>query len=267
MKLTTSSPQILIKLGGSILDDEQLISSLATDIKKLSEANYQVILVHGGSKAINKALAFYNIQSEFIAGLRVTSAEAVKIIEMVLCGEVNQILVRKLNAIGVRAVGLSGADQQMLLCDYFSQQHGFVGEIKAVNSGIIKHILASDNGIPVIASIGTDEEGNPLNINADLAACHIANTLGVNQLIYLTDQPGIFDKEGKVFARLTAVELQTLIDKETVKAGMLIKVKAILASLKASLKEIHILNGNQAQILPDLILSQKKLGTLCTPGY
>ncbi len=199
----------------------------------------------------------HNIQSEFIAGLRATSAEAIKIIEMVLCGEVNQLLVRKLNAAGVRAVGLSGADQQMLLCNYFSQQHGFVGEIKTVNSEIIQHILASDNCIPVIASIGTDEEGNALNINADLAACQIANTLAVDQLIYLTDQAGIFDHEGKVYTQLTAAELQTLIHEKIVKAGMLIKVKAILASLTSSLREIHILNGNQAQILPDLLLSQK----------
>ena len=112
---------LLIKAGGSILDEEHLVTSLCADIKVLADSGWKVILVHGGSKAINKALQHHGIESEFIDGLRVTSSAAMNIIETALCGEVNQALVRKLNSLGTNAIGLSGADQQLLLCDYYSQ--------------------------------------------------------------------------------------------------------------------------------------------------
>lgn len=258
---------LLIKVGGSILHDEQKILSLCLDIKTIKEAGFQIILVHGGSKAINEALMVHGIQSEFIDGLRVTSAAAVKVIEMVLCGHVNLSIVKKLNSLDVSAIGLSGADQQMLLCDYYSQAHGFVGEIKAINTAIIHHLLSFENtgssSIPVISTIGVDKKGNALNINADMAACHIANALGVDQLIYLTDQDGIYDSNGNLFAKLTEENLQTLIDESIVSGGMLIKAKAVLASLKVGINQISILNGNQKNVLLDVIFNEKKVGTLC----
>lgn len=258
---------LLIKVGGSILHDEQKIVSLCLDIKIIKEAGFQVILVHGGSKAINEALTIHGIQSEFVDGLRVTSAAAVKIIEMVLCGHVNLLMVKKLNSLGVAAIGLSGADQQMLLCDYYSKIHGFVGEIRSINTAIIHHLLSfkntDSNSIPVISTIGVDKEGNALNINADMAACHIANALRVEKLIYLTDQDGIYDSNGNIFSQLSEEHLQTLIDLSIVSGGMLIKAKAVLASLKVGLNQISILNGNQKNVLLDVIFNEKKVGTLC----
>jgi acetylglutamate kinase len=255
---------ILIKAGGSILHDEERTSLLCDDIKSLKEAGFKIILVHGGGKAINEALTIHGIESEFIDGLRVTSAAAIKVIEMVLCGQVNQLLVRKLNHLRVNAIGLSGAENQMLLCDYYSQQHGFVGDIKAVNPFFVNHILASLDSIPVIASIGIDKAGNALNINADMAACHLANSLGVDQLIYLTDQDGIYNDQGKIFSSLSEQNLQQLIHHSIVEGGMLVKVKAILASLKAGLEGIMVLNGKQNQILLDAVLHKKGVGTLCS---
>ena len=258
---------LLIKVGGSILHDEQKIASLCQDIKTIKEAGFQVILVHGGSKAINEALTIHGIQSEFVDGLRVTSAAAIKIIEMVLCGHVNLLMVKKLNSLGVAAIGLSGADQQMMLCDYYSKIHGFVGEIKSINTAIIHHLLSfkntDSNSIPVISTIGVDKAGNALNINADMAACHIANALHVEKLIYLTDQDGIYDSEGNIFSQLSEEHLQTLIEKSIVSGGMLIKVKAVLASLKVGLNQISILNGNQKNVLLDVLFNEKKVGTLC----
>jgi acetylglutamate kinase len=258
---------LLIKVGGSILHEEQKIISLCKDIKTIKEAGFQIILVHGGSKAINETLTLHGIQSKFVDGLRVTSAAAVKIIEMVLCGHVNLSIVKKLNRIGVSAIGLSGADQQMLLCDYYSKTHGFVGEIKAINTAIIHHLLSFKNtgssSIPVISTIGVDKEGNALNINADMAACYIANALHVDQLIYLTDQDGIYDSNGELFSQLSEENLQALIDQSIVSGGMLIKAKAVLASLRAGLNQILILNGNQKNVLIDVLFNEKNLGTLC----
>jgi acetylglutamate kinase len=258
---------LLIKIGGSILHDEQSIISLCMDIKTIKEAGFQIILVHGGSHAINEALTIHGIQSEFVDGLRVTSAAAVKIIEMVLCGHVNLAIVKKLNSMGVSAIGLSGADQQMLLCDYYSKTHGFVGEIKAINTAMIHHLLSfkqtSSSAIPVISTIGVDKAGNALNINADLTACHLANALNVDQLIYLTDQDGIYDSHGNVFSQLSEEKIQTLIDHAIVSGGMLVKARAVLASLKAGLTDILILNGNQKNVLLDVLLNEEKHGTSC----
>ncbi len=254
--------KIVIKIGGSVLHDENTIELLCNDIKQLTESGYKVILVHGGGKAINASLKIHGIQSEFIDGLRVTNADAMKIIEMVLCGQVNQSLVRKLNNKGLPAIGLSGADHHLLSCKKYSQQHGFVGEIQSVNTSLIRHIL-SHQSIPVIASIGIDTQGDPLNVNADMAACHIANALDVHQLIYLTDQDGIYDENGNVLPTLNAGALQTLINQGTVTDGMLIKTKAILTSLKSGLNKIHILNGNRKRVINDLLFTDIFSGTVC----
>lgn len=258
---------LLIKVGGSILHDLEKITALCQEIKIIKEVGYQVILVHGGSKAINESLSIHGIESEFVDGLRVTSAAAIKIIEMVLCGHVNLLMVKKLNSLGMTAIGLSGADQQLLLCDYYSKIHGYVGEIRSINTSIIHHLLSFKpgdlNAIPVISTIGVDSQGNALNINADMAACHIANALGVDQLVYLTDQDGIYDRNGEILSHLSLKNIEALIDNKVVSEGMLIKAKAVLGSLRVGLNQISIVNGHQPQVLQDLILNNKTVGTLC----
>lgn len=258
---------MLIKIGGSILNKESLITSLCEDIQLLKKNGIKVVLVHGGSKAINEYLDIHQVDSHFIDGLRVTSEKAIKVIEMVLCGHVNKLLVRKLNSIGLNAVGLCGSDDSMLKCDYYSSQHGFVGKIKQVFPEAILNLLsfqdALHGSIPVIAPIGVDEEGNPLNINADVAASEIAHALKVNKLIYLTDQEGVYDEQGHVYSELKEDELALLVEKGIVKDGMLVKVKAILAALQSDLNEIHILNGNKPHILIEELFTLTGAGTLC----
>ena len=268
MKLIpTGNNLLLIKIGGSILHDEKKIDSLCKDIKTIKDSGFDVVLVHGGSKAIYEALAIHGIPSEFVDGLRVTSAAAIKIIETVLCGQVNLAIVKNLNRLGTNAIGLSGAYQQLLLCDYHSEIHGFVGEIKSIHTALIHHILSfqnnGSNSIPVISTIGVDKEGKALNINADMAAYHIACALGVHQLIYLTDQDGIYNSHGQIVSQLSNHNLQTLIDESIVSGGMLIKAKAVLAALNAGLNHVSILNGNQKNVLLDVILHKKMAGTLC----
>lgn len=254
---------ILIKAGGSILHEMKSVFSLCNQIKAITEAGYKVILVHGGGKAINEALSIHGIESEFIDGLRVTSKAAIKVIEMVLCGQVNQLLVRQLTHKGIKAMGISGVENQLLLCDFYSKNHGYVGEIKTVNTQFLSHLLFSLNTIPVIASIGIDKKGNALNINADLAASELAKSLNVDQLIYLTDQEGIYDEQGQFLTSLSLSSLMQLIDNAIVSGGMLVKVKAILASLTAGLHEICVLNGRKKGVLVDTILQGKNLGTRC----
>ncbi len=257
----------LIKLGGSILHDDQLIKTLCDDLKILKNTGIKIILVHGGSKAINQYLEINNIPSEFVDGQRVTTPEAMKIIEMVLCGHVNKVLVRKLNNIGIDAIGLSGTDNNMLQCDYYSKEHGCVGTIHAVNTDPIKYLLTHQNfgfdSIPVIAPIGVDADGNAMNINADFAASHIATAMQVDKLIYITDQDGIYDKNGKVFSVLSREDLLTLIDNTTVDGGMLVKVKAILSALNTNLNHVHILNGNKPHVLIEEFFTEHGVGTLC----
>jgi acetylglutamate kinase len=259
------SDTILIKLGGSILHQEETIDALCRDIQRLRENNQKILLVHGGSKAINEALKQYHIEAEFIDGLRVTSNKAIKIIEMVLCGQVNQILVRGLNHHQVPAIGLSGAENRMLFCKPHSEVHGFVGDIETVHPGMILHLLSCEPALmPVIASIGVNEAGQAMNINADLAAAHLAASLNVKQLIYLTDQDGIYDQERRLFSMLSISQLIELINEGIVTGGMLVKVRAILHALHQGLDEVLILNGQKEDVLSKVILNQERQGSLCT---
>lgn len=255
---------ILIKVGGSVLHNEESTYSLCQELKTISAQGFKAIIVHGGSKAINEALAIYGVQSSFIQGLRQTTQEAMKIIEMVLCGQVNQHLVRNLNRLNVPAIGVSGATNQTLVCNYVSEEHGFVGEIKTVNTSYLEYLLnAKENFIPVIASLGVDELGNAMNINADLVASYLANALKVQKLIYFTDQEGIYDHQGNLFTLLSEEHLEELVEKSIVKDGMLVKVKAILESLRKGLNRILIANGHQKNILTHALLAEKSVGTLC----
>ncbi len=256
---------ILIKLGGSILNNKAAISSLCQEIKTLRESGFKLIIVHGGSKAINEALAIYGIESQIIQGMRKTSLEAIQIIEMVLCGQVNQALVRHLNQIAVPAVGLSGAGNNTIVCDYLSAELGFVGEIKTINPSLIHHLLeAKEAYIPVIASLGVNESGTALNINADFAASCLANTFDVQKLIYITDQQGIYDRNGKLLTTLSETQLLNLVKQSIVKDGMLVKVKAILQAMQCGLDSIFIANGNQQKVLTEMLINGKNPGTLCT---
>ncbi len=257
----------LIKLGGSILDNDTLIESMCADLKLLKQAGINIIIVHGGSKAINSALTMHNIESQFIDGLRVTSLAAMNIIEMVLCGQVNTLLVRKLNHIGIQAVGLAGSDGNMLLCDYYSKQHGYVGTISSVDCSPIMQLISRQSTtsdiIPVIAPVGVDKQGNPMNINADHAAAELAVALQVDKLIYLTDQDGIYDQHGTLLSELCYAELNKLIDNKTVYGGMLTKVRAILSVLENNSNDIHILNGNTNHVLFEELFTVNGVGTLC----
>ncbi len=257
-----SGCQFLIKLGGSILENTTLMKKICFDFQLLRAANIKIILVHGGGKAIDQALKVYKLKSVFKDGLRVTTSAQMKVIEMVLSGQINKLLVRTLNAMGISAVGLSGADHQMLCCQPWSSEHGHVGRIQTINAVMIEQLHAI-HLLPVIAPIGVGEKGKAYNINADWVASCLAVALKVDKLIYLTDQDGIQNKDHQVISTANAAGLHHLIQDKVVSDGMLTKVSAILHALKKGIDNIHIVNGHRPHAVIQETFTKNGVGTLC----
>ncbi|QFF97971.1 acetylglutamate kinase [Psychrobacillus glaciei] len=239
----TAPKRIVIKLGGSML--ERLNENFFTNFKKLQAAGNELIIVHGGGPAINEALAKNNITSTTVNGIRVTSAEAVGIVQSTLIGKVNPALVYELNKSGIAAIGLNGYDSKLLQCTILHKEtYGFVGEIKKVNSSLLKTLLA--NGItPVISSISCTEEGTPLNINADTVASEIALAIKAESLQFVTDIPGIQIK-GEVQQIATPSAISDWMVSGDVYGGMIPKVTAALDCLEAGIPSVQIV-GDQLE--------------------
>ena len=256
---------ILVKLGGSALKDVELVKTLCEDLALINSVGISVILVHGGGPSITDELNLRGIKSEFIEGQRVTTTEMVEVIEMVLCGKINKRIVRTLNASGIKAVGLSGTDADMLLCERDMKLQN-VGIVKKVDADLLLPYLAKNEKqaiIPVIAPVGVDGNGNALNVNADWAASRIAQALGIKKLIYLTDQDGILDSHGQLISELDASELEDLIKKEVVTGGMLAKTRTILHALRHQVQNIHIINSKRPHSLVEELFTNRGIGTVC----
>ncbi len=262
-----SGKLVLIKIGGSLLEDPELVKQLCQDLSLLRAVGIQLILVHGGGKAINQELQLHQIPTTFIDGLRVTTPETMNIVEMVLCGKINKMLVRTLNSMGVNVAGFSGADGNLFLCDQYSEHHGHVGKISKVNKDFLQTFLAGqyyDKGIiPVIAPVGINSQGSAMNINADWAASKLASALGVTKLIYLTDAAGINDKQGGLISETSLSELGQFVEDSVVTDGMLTKVKAIMSALDEGLPKVHIIGGKRKHSLIEELFTAEGVGTVC----
>lgn len=240
-KLTqhTAPKRIVIKLGGSML--ERLDENFFITLKKLQAAGTELIIVHGGGPAIDKELAKNNIVSTTINGFRVTTAEAIGIVQSTLVGQVNPALVHQLNKSAIAAIGLNGSDGNLLKCTILNKEiYGFVGEIKSVNSSILEMLLA--NGItPVISSISCTEEGTPLNINADTVASKITLAIKAESLLLVTDMPGI-RIGGEVQLVVTPTKIDKWIASGEIYGGMIPKVNAALDCLAAGIPSVQIVD-------------------------
>jgi len=259
---------LLMKIGGAALTDPALVKALCSDLALIRHAGVKVVLVHGGGPSINQELMLRGLTWEFIGGQRATTPEMMDIVEMVLCGGVNRKIVRTLNAAGVLAAGVSGSDARLLQCKQASPKLGQVGAIEAVNPAVIQQYLATQREpgqgmIPVIAPVGSGKSGQAFNVNADWAAAHIAVALGIQKVIYLTDQDGILDGAGKIVSELDAGELEQLIESGVVKGGMLAKAQTMLFALKSSVQELHVLNARREHCLIDELFTNAGVGTLC----
>lgn len=233
---------IVLKCGGSTIDT--LSDSFFKNVKKLQEKGLKPILVHGGGPAIEAMLTKLDIKAEFVNGLRKTTEQVMEVVEMVLTGDVNNSLTRKLNQVGIQAVGLSGCDANLLVAKQVREPElGYVGEVIDVNIPLIHTFL--DKGIvPVIAPVGIGSDGVLYNVNADTAAGAVAKAVQAKQLVFVTDVPGIM-RENKLLQDVTENEINKLIKQGVIYGGMIPKVKAALASLSHDLQEVMIVDGNQ----------------------
>jgi acetylglutamate kinase len=260
--------QIIVKLGGSVLQDDILLHSICEDLTAIRKVGVSIILVHGGGPAINEELKRRGIEWNFIDGLRVTTPEMMSVIEMVLCGNVNRRIVRALGAAGLKAVGFSGADASTLICRKTDERLGQVGTIERVNAQLIDHVLGmkdelGERGIPVIAPVGVGRDGSAFNINADWVASRVASHCSVTKMVFLTDQDGILDSSGRLIPELDAGELEQLIEDGTVKGGMLAKARTILHALQNKVTDVHILNAKAPNALIAELFTDQGSGTVC----
>lgn len=252
---------ILVKLGGAAIDDPAKVEAICDDLRSIRSVGVNVVLVHGGGPAINRELKARGIGWEFIEGQRVTTPEMMNVIEMVLCGGVNRRLVRALEKSGVRAVGMSGSDADTLHCHQASAQLGKVGYIEKVDSTMIHSILK--DGIPVVAPIGAGQGGEVFNINADWAASRIAQALGITKVLFLTDQDGVLNGQGRLIPEIDAADLESLIESGVVTGGMLAKAQTVLSALRNGVTEVHIMNAGRPHALVEELFTAGGVGTIC----
>ena len=233
--------KVVIKLGGASLQDEAVLNTFTSALKEYRKYGYQVVVVHGGGPAINQELTKKHIQWNFYQGQRITTPEMIGVIEDVLHNKVNKQLVDHLNLEGVPAIGISGAEDNLLFCTQTSEKLGLVGSIETVNTKEIEKTMES--GVPVISTIGVGKKGEKYNINADWAASRIAQALKAKYLIFLTDQKGILNERTELIPELSISGLYTLIEDEIVQGGMLTKTKTILSALETGVKAVRVMNG------------------------
>ena len=255
--------KIVIKYGGSAQTSEELKQKFAEDIVLLHTVGMKPIVVHGGGKSISELLSDLGIESKFIDGQRVTTKDVMRIAEMVLSGEINKEIVALLNSHGAKAVGISGKDANFLEAIAKDRENfGYTGVIQNINTEIVDNIL-DDGFIPVIAPIASGVNmGHPgFNINADLAASKIAVALGARKILFLTDTPGVLDKEGKLITNLSIKQAEELKSDGTIHGGMLPKVDACIEALRGGVKKSHIIDGRVEHSLLLEILTSSGVGT------
>ncbi len=257
---------VVIKYGGSAQTDPKLIESFAQDVLLLYLVGIKPVIVHGGGKKITDMLDKLNIETEFIDGQRVTTPEVMRIVEMILSGEINSSIVSLLNGHSAKAIGVSGKDAHFILAE--PKEHakwGLTGTITEVKADVI-HNLIDEKFIPVIAPIAAGESlGHPgYNINADLAASQVAKAIGANKVIFLTDTPGVLDNDKNLLSTLSEAEVESLKKDGTINGGMVPKVDACLEAIDGGVQKAHIIDGRvEHSILLELFTSEG-IGTQIT---
>lgn len=262
---------IVIKYGGNAMTDPQLKDSFARDVVLLKLVGMNPVIVHGGGPQINELLDRLGKKGVFIQGMRVTDEETMDVVEMVLGGQVNKEIVNLINRHGGKAVGLTGQDGNFIRAQKLMMENkeipgefidiGQVGDITYINPSIIE-FLDSGDFIPVIAPIGVGAEGETYNINADVVAGKLAEILGAEKLILLTNTPGVLDKKGNLLTGLSAKEIDTLFEDGTLSGGMLPKISSALDAARSGVKSVHIIDGRVEHALLLEVLTDEGVGTM-----
>lgn len=233
---------VVIKFGGHAMGDDDAMEQFARDIVLMKQVNVNPVVVHGGGPMINEMLKKQDVQSEFVNGKRVTDKETMKIVEMVLSGSVNKRIVGAINKQGGKAVGLSGKDANLMVCEKAIPDLGFVGEPTKINPEVLQTFMSSDL-IPVIAPIGVGEDGQTYNVNGDTAAGAIAAGLDADRLLLLTDVSGVKDAEGNVITQLTPEHVSQLTSEGIIAGGMIPKTQTALSAIDGGVRAVVILDG------------------------
>ncbi|MEM9971602.1 MAG: acetylglutamate kinase [Pseudomonadota bacterium] len=233
---------VVIKFGGNAMGDDAAMASFARDIVLMRQVGVNPVVVHGGGPMINNMLDRLGIQSDFVRGKRVTDSATVEVVEMVLSGLVNKRVVQAINTEGGRAVGLSGKDANLMLCEQAATELGFVGAPAKLNPDVLKTLMA-DEIIPVVAPLGFGRDGQTLNVNGDTAAGAIAASLKADRLLLLTDVEGVKDADGRVLTELTPEQIRDLITAGVIEGGMIPKTETALDAIMGGVRAVVILDG------------------------
>jgi acetylglutamate kinase len=241
---------VVIKFGGHAMGDEDAMASFARDMVLLRQVGMNPVIVHGGGPMINEMLAKLGVKSEFVKGKRVTDAATVDVVEMVLSGMVNKRIVQAINAQGGRAVGLSGKDANLMICDPSDPELGFVGEPAEVDPAVLLNLF-EDDMIPVVAPLGAGRAGETYNINGDTAAGAIAAALKADRLLLLTDVAGVKNAAGEVLTQLSATEVEQMTADGVIAGGMIPKTETAVNAVRNGVRACTIVDGrvNNAVLL------------------
>lgn len=263
-----SKKTVVIKYGGNAMTDESLKNGFARDITLMKQVGINPVIVHGGGPQIGDLLKRVGKESEFIDGMRVTDSETMDIVEMVLGGQVNKEIVNLIHQHGGNAVGLTGKDGNLIYAQKMTlPEHseitdlGHVGEVDSIDPSVINMLIDGDF-IPVIAPIGVDKDGCSYNINADLVAGKMAEIMGAEKLILLTNTAGLLDKNGQLLTGLNAHQVQTLIENGTIHGGMLPKIRCALDAVSSGVKTAHIIDGRVEHAVLLELFTDEGVGTL-----
>ena len=262
---------VVIKYGGNAMIDEQLKNNFARDVVLMKLVGINPIIVHGGGPQIGDLLNKLGIESKFVSGMRITDADTMDVVQMVLGGLVNKEIVSLINTHGGRAVGITGKDGGLLKARKLSTQAidadteetidiGQVGEITEVNVDVLETLTASQF-IPIIAPIGVGEDGESYNINADIVAGKVAEALSASKLVLLTNTPGILDADHKTLSGLSKADVESLISKGIINEGMLPKVECALSAVSSGVSSVQIIDGRVPHALLLEIFTDSGVGT------
>ncbi|MCK9389894.1 MAG: acetylglutamate kinase [Sulfuritalea sp.] len=262
---------IVVKYGGNAMTDEHLKQCFARDVVLLKLVGMNPVVVHGGGPQIENLLARVGKKGEFVQGMRVTDAETMDLVEMVLGGQVNKEIVNLINQHGGKAVGLTGKDGNFIRAKKLMMENkdapgdlidiGQVGDIISIDPSLIS-LLDTGAFIPVIAPIGVGSEGETYNINADVVAGKIAEVLKAEKLVMLTNTPGVLDKAGNLLTGITPRQIDDMVADGTLSGGMLPKISSALDAARGGVKNVHIIDGRVEHALLLEILTDEGVGTL-----
>lgn len=255
---------VVIKYGGNAMTDDKLKLEVMEDIALLRLVGVKVVLVHGGGPEISSMMDRLGKQTEFVDGLRVTDAETVDIVQMVLAGKVNKSLVAMLEKLGSNAVGISGMDGRLIEAEMKNEKLGFVGNIKKINTDIINDLIEKDY-IPVVSTLGFDRSGNIYNINGDTAAAFIAGAVGAKRLILMTDIAGVMldkDDPTTLIKNMTIDDARKLREQNIISGGMIPKVQCCVDAINRGVDKVIIMDGRVHHSILMELLTDEGAGTM-----